>query len=175
MQDEGEHQAREDGSQQAAYHARPQTGQGGAYLYDFASGHWWYTSPTYAFPNMVDFDRSGHKPAGARFITFPIPRTEVTTQPIRDISITTRRKASSPCSEGIRAGVARGTVCLPAHRPADAQSLVSFSPVPNWTAEPRPNGRGWERGGIQPSPESAPPFCGMRNLERQPALVAQVP
>ncbi len=29
-------------------------GVGGAYLFDFASGHWWYTSPVYAFPNLVD-------------------------------------------------------------------------------------------------------------------------
>jgi hypothetical protein len=29
-------------------------GNGGAYLYDFASGHWFYTSPTYGFPYMFD-------------------------------------------------------------------------------------------------------------------------
>jgi uncharacterized repeat protein (TIGR01451 family) len=29
-------------------------GKGGAYLYDFASNHWLYTSPAYPFPNMVD-------------------------------------------------------------------------------------------------------------------------
>lgn len=30
-------------------------GQGGAYLYDFASGHWFYTSPSYPFPYLYDF------------------------------------------------------------------------------------------------------------------------
>ena len=28
---------------------------GGAYIYDSASGHWWYTSPTFAFPYLYDF------------------------------------------------------------------------------------------------------------------------
>ena len=30
-------------------------GSGGIYLYDFASGHWWYTSPSYPFPYLYDF------------------------------------------------------------------------------------------------------------------------
>ncbi len=30
-------------------------GNGGAYLYDFASGHWFYTSPSYSFPYLYDF------------------------------------------------------------------------------------------------------------------------
>ena len=30
-------------------------GQGGVYLYDFASGHWWYTSRGFAFPYVYDF------------------------------------------------------------------------------------------------------------------------
>ena len=29
-------------------------GNGAAYLYDFASGHWWFTSPS-LFPNLYDF------------------------------------------------------------------------------------------------------------------------
>jgi hypothetical protein len=29
-------------------------GKGDAYMFDFASGHWLYTSQTYSFPNMVD-------------------------------------------------------------------------------------------------------------------------
>ncbi len=30
-------------------------GKSGAYLYDFASGHWFYTSPSYPFPYLYDF------------------------------------------------------------------------------------------------------------------------
>ncbi|MDB5072669.1 MAG: lyase-like protein [Candidatus Eremiobacteraeota bacterium] len=30
-------------------------GKRGVYLYDFASGHWWYTSPAFAFPYVYDF------------------------------------------------------------------------------------------------------------------------
>jgi hypothetical protein len=30
-------------------------GQGGVYLYDFASLHWWYTSRTFPFPYLYDF------------------------------------------------------------------------------------------------------------------------
>ena len=30
-------------------------GQGGVYLYDFASSHWWYTSRTFPFPYLYDF------------------------------------------------------------------------------------------------------------------------
>lgn len=30
-------------------------GAGGLYLYDFASGHWWYTGRTYPFPYLYDF------------------------------------------------------------------------------------------------------------------------
>jgi hypothetical protein len=30
-------------------------GKGGAYLFDFASGHWFYTSPSYPFPYLYDF------------------------------------------------------------------------------------------------------------------------
>jgi hypothetical protein len=30
-------------------------GQGGVYLYDFSSSHWWYTSRTYEFPYVYDF------------------------------------------------------------------------------------------------------------------------
>ena len=29
--------------------------QGGLYLYDFTSGHWFYTSPTFSFPYLYDF------------------------------------------------------------------------------------------------------------------------
>lgn len=35
--------------------ADPNDGKSSAYLYDFASGHWWYTSPTFAFPYLYDF------------------------------------------------------------------------------------------------------------------------
>jgi hypothetical protein len=31
---------------------------GGLYLYDFASGHWWYTGRTYPFPYLYDFTLS---------------------------------------------------------------------------------------------------------------------
>ena len=34
-----------------------QDGQGGVYLYDFASGAWWYTSPSFGFPYLYDFTR----------------------------------------------------------------------------------------------------------------------
>ena len=30
-------------------------GQGGVYLYDFSSSHWWYTSRSYEFPYVYDF------------------------------------------------------------------------------------------------------------------------
>jgi streptogramin lyase len=30
-------------------------GKSGAYLYDFATRHWWYTSPTFPFPYVYDF------------------------------------------------------------------------------------------------------------------------
>jgi hypothetical protein len=30
-------------------------GKGGIYLYDFASGHWWYTGALYPFPYLYDF------------------------------------------------------------------------------------------------------------------------
>ncbi len=30
-------------------------GQGGVYLYDFASSHWWYTSQQFSFPYLYDF------------------------------------------------------------------------------------------------------------------------
>lgn len=30
-------------------------GNGGIYLYDFASGHWWYTGRTFPFPYVYDF------------------------------------------------------------------------------------------------------------------------
>ncbi|MDB5071024.1 MAG: hypothetical protein JWM87_2135 [Candidatus Eremiobacteraeota bacterium] len=30
-------------------------GQGGVYLYDFDSGHWWYTSRSFTFPYVYDF------------------------------------------------------------------------------------------------------------------------
>ena len=33
-------------------------GAGGLYLYDFASGHWWYTGRTYPFPYLYDFTLS---------------------------------------------------------------------------------------------------------------------
>jgi hypothetical protein len=33
-------------------------GKGGAYMYDFASTHWWYTSPLYPFPYVYDFSLS---------------------------------------------------------------------------------------------------------------------
>ena len=33
-------------------------GQAGVFLYDFASGHWWYTSPGYGFPYLYDFSLS---------------------------------------------------------------------------------------------------------------------
>ena len=32
-------------------------GQGGVYLYDFASGTFFYTSPTFGFPYLYDFSR----------------------------------------------------------------------------------------------------------------------
>ena len=31
----------------------------GVYLYDFASGHWWYTSPQFPFPYVYDFTLNG--------------------------------------------------------------------------------------------------------------------
>jgi hypothetical protein len=31
-------------------------GKGSAYLYDFASGHWFFTGPSYAFPYLYDFN-----------------------------------------------------------------------------------------------------------------------
>jgi streptogramin lyase len=37
------------------YVADPNDGKSSAYLYDFASGHWWYTSPTFPFPYLYDF------------------------------------------------------------------------------------------------------------------------
>lgn len=37
------------------YVADANDGQGGVYLYDFASGHWWYTSRTFPFPYLYDF------------------------------------------------------------------------------------------------------------------------
>ena len=37
------------------YVADPNDGKSSAYFYDFASGHWWYTSPTFAFPYVYDF------------------------------------------------------------------------------------------------------------------------
>jgi hypothetical protein len=40
------------------YVSDPSDGKRGAYLYDFASGHWWYTSPTYPFPYVYDFSLS---------------------------------------------------------------------------------------------------------------------
>ena len=30
-------------------------GKNGAHLYDFASGHWFYTSPSFPFPYLYDF------------------------------------------------------------------------------------------------------------------------
>ena len=30
-------------------------GKGGVYLYDFASGHFWYTSQSFSFPYVYDF------------------------------------------------------------------------------------------------------------------------
>ena len=33
-------------------------GNGGIYLYDFASQHWWYTSPSFPFPYLYDFTLS---------------------------------------------------------------------------------------------------------------------
>ena len=35
--------------------ADPNDGKSSAYLYDFASSHWWYTSPSFAFPYVYDF------------------------------------------------------------------------------------------------------------------------
>jgi streptogramin lyase len=40
------------------YVADPNDGKSSAYLYDFASNHWWYTSPTFAFPYVYDFSLS---------------------------------------------------------------------------------------------------------------------
>ena len=40
------------------YVADPNDGKSSAYLYDFASSHWWYTSPTFAFPYIFDFSRN---------------------------------------------------------------------------------------------------------------------
>lgn len=34
-----------------------QDGRQGVYLYDFASGDWWYTSPSFGFPYLYDFTR----------------------------------------------------------------------------------------------------------------------
>jgi streptogramin lyase len=37
------------------YVADANDGKSSVYLYDFASSHWWYTSPTFAFPYVYDF------------------------------------------------------------------------------------------------------------------------
>ena len=37
------------------YYIDANDGHNGAYLFDFASGHFWYTSPTYPFPYVYDF------------------------------------------------------------------------------------------------------------------------
>lgn len=37
------------------YVSDPSDGKRGAYLYDFASGHWWYTTPSFPFPYVYDF------------------------------------------------------------------------------------------------------------------------
>jgi hypothetical protein len=31
-------------------------GKGSAYFYDFASGHWFFTGPSYSFPYLYDFN-----------------------------------------------------------------------------------------------------------------------
>jgi streptogramin lyase len=41
-----------------AFVADANDGKSGVYLYDFASGHWWYTSPSFAFPYLYDFTRN---------------------------------------------------------------------------------------------------------------------
>jgi streptogramin lyase len=41
-----------------AFVADANDGKSGIYLYDFASGHWWYTSPAFSFPYLYDFSRS---------------------------------------------------------------------------------------------------------------------
>lgn len=69
----------------------------GIYLYDFSSGHWWYTSPQYPFPYLYDFTlnatlyyypdttRTGHYTTSPRYfydfgtnqiITMPGPATQ---------------------------------------------------------------------------------------------------
>ncbi|MDB5073121.1 MAG: hypothetical protein JWM87_4232 [Candidatus Eremiobacteraeota bacterium] len=40
------------------YYTDANDGQGGIYFYDFASGHWWYTSRNYPFPYLYDFSLS---------------------------------------------------------------------------------------------------------------------
>jgi streptogramin lyase len=40
------------------YIADPNDGKSSVYLYDFASSHWWYTSPMFAFPYIYDFSRN---------------------------------------------------------------------------------------------------------------------
>jgi hypothetical protein len=37
------------------YFLDPNDGKSGAYFYDFASGHWFYTSPSFPFPYLYDF------------------------------------------------------------------------------------------------------------------------
>jgi hypothetical protein len=37
------------------YYVDASDANNGIYLYDFASGHWWYTSPTFPFPYLYDF------------------------------------------------------------------------------------------------------------------------
>ena len=37
------------------YYIDANDGQGGIYFYDFTSGHFWYTSPTFGFPYVYDF------------------------------------------------------------------------------------------------------------------------
>jgi Big-like domain-containing protein len=52
-------------------------GQGGIYLYDFASGHWWYTGREYPFPFVYDFS------LGTMLYYYPAPGNpgHYTTQP----------------------------------------------------------------------------------------------
>ena len=61
------------------YLADANDGQGGIYLYDFASSHWWYTGRNYPFPYVYDFtlsavlyafpdaNNAGHYTANPRF------------------------------------------------------------------------------------------------------------
>lgn len=119
-------------------------GVGGLYLYDFASGHWWYTGRQYPFPYIYDFslnaflyyypdtNNAGHYTTNPRYfydfgtqqiITLPSPATSSKTLTVNTSG------PSSATFDAITGGIG-GNITMPATTGGSATLTATLSATP---------------------------------------------